>query len=844
MGTELRWLDGVVGSWFIAGNWSPAQVPVTGDTATIGSGTAIVSSATLLGEAIILDSDGDNTQATLRAIDAHFAGSGSGSSEVNTTLTVSGTYNERTQAIFIGEGDTSFDGQIFVQAIGGRLTIYSLASGNEAGTFTLLNTDKKATILVSQESFLDFEGQSFVNQGVIEIEGTAEISAGVVFSGTDGVFILENGGRLIVQGTVNADQQIVFFDGTGKLFIDDAADFHGVIGFAELPPQPGQPALGIAGGRIYLEGIEAHSMNFVMGSDGRGVLYLYSGSTPGGQPIAQLTMEMVASQLEPLANSSLATSDFTLASDGHGGTMITYTPQGSTYLLASLPTPVIADPGDVIALTSILQNSFGTPNTPFEGVWLFPSQKYVNTATDVGYWSLDTQDQVTPSWYIGTQQVDKPTFVTDISNVTLHAGNQIDSPLSFQVRVTQATSGPDAEFITYNVWSVDPDIIAKLAAQNIHLNEPPTADTVVAAAKAFIDLYGQGQIPNTNLCDWIADNVAAGAGATMPFPNADLDPSLNVEGGFWRIAYRASGEDPVSDWSTLVKPGDIVRMGWFSPEAGRISGHTTTVLAALNSDGKIEFYDNNDSSHIGHHFADYWLNTNPTDITIYRIDENQQYLIEGTQLAEVIHGSVFNNLIRPGGGADVITGGANDTEIEGTAAQLNSISVTDFNSGDSFNFTDLNPLRTSAFYFDGELHVYENFREVAQIDVAPPADGELFIVTSDGQGGTTVELGTPQQFVESYIQKLYAWLDCLLDGHPLSPVDWGHHMPPDPTAPTPSGSIGIGGAQISLGDTFRFLAGAVEPSPIPGQPDAPGSSDNHPFGIFGGQALQDSWVTT
>ena len=86
------------------------------------------------------------------------------------------------------------------------------------------------------------------------------------------------------------------------------------------------------------------------------------------------------------------------------------------------------------------------------------------------------------------------------------------------------------------------------------------------------------------------------------------------------------------DWSALVQPGDIVRMGWFNPEAGRISGHSTTVLA-VNSDGEIEFYDNNDAQHIGIHDADYWLNTDPSDITIYRLDPNQQYLIQGTGLA-------------------------------------------------------------------------------------------------------------------------------------------------------------------------------------------------------------------
>ena len=66
-------------------------------------------------------------------------------------------------------------------------------------------------------------------------------------------------------------------------------------------------------------------------------------------------------------------------------------------------------------------------------------------------------------------------------------------------------------------------------------------------------------VPNTNDCGWIGDAVAAAAGATMPYQNWSTDPDENVDGGFWRIAYRGSDEtNPVSDWSTLVQPGDIV----------------------------------------------------------------------------------------------------------------------------------------------------------------------------------------------------------------------------------------------------------------------------------------------
>ena len=59
----------------------------------------------------------------------------------------------------------------------------------------------------------------------------------------------------------------------------------------------------------------------------------------------------------------------------------------------------------------------------------------------------------------------------------------------------------------------------------------------------------------------------------------------------------------------------------FKPEEGRVSGHSTTVVKIEN--GAVEFYDNNDGAHIGLHDAAYWLNTDPDDITIYRLDPEQ-----------------------------------------------------------------------------------------------------------------------------------------------------------------------------------------------------------------------------
>ena len=391
----------------------------------------------------------------------------------------------------------------------------------------------------------------------------------------------------------------------------------------------------------------------------------------------------------------------------------------------------------MVSLSTILQQSFGTATPAFYSLTLLPTEAWDNTSTDLGYWS--TPD-VTPAWFVNGTKITAPTVVQAGDDVELQAGNQIIDPAQFQVQVTASATGTSAEYVTYDAWSVDPAVIqAVQAAGHTGL---PTPGAVVASANAFNATFGQ--ILNTDLCNWIANNVAAGAGASMPQPNAMLDPTLNVPGGFWRIAYTGTGASPATNWSRLVQPGDIVRMGWFKPESGIESGHSTTVLGLVQPDGKIAFYDNvdfvGDVEYIGIHDSSYWTASDPADITIYRLDPNQQYLIEGSSLAEALQGSVYNNLIQPGGGADVITAGAGNNEIQDTTAHLNGITVTDFHLGDTLDFTDLGRPQSSVSYSAGVLHVLDNGTEVATVTMAAPAAGEVFIVSSDSHGGSIVSL--------------------------------------------------------------------------------------------------------
>jgi hypothetical protein len=130
----------------------------------------------------------------------------------------------------------------------------------------------------------------------------------------------------------------------------------------------------------------------------------------------------------------------------------------------------------------------------------------------------------------------------------------------------------------------------------------PTPADVVAIAR-LVDSNFLG-FPNKNDCDSIASAIAAAAGATLDPNTASLNPALNEEGGFWRIAYRGSDPNPVSDWQTLLKPGDIVRMGW--ADGGQ---HSFTVTQGLQLQGQhageIEVVDNRDNGTIGAHWADF-----------------------------------------------------------------------------------------------------------------------------------------------------------------------------------------------------------------------------------------------
>jgi hypothetical protein len=549
---------------------------------------------------------------------------------------------------------------------------------------------------------------------VIQIEGAADIAEGVTLGGR-GILTLEGGGHLSIEGTVESDHQIIFADGTGRVSINNPTEFLGTLGFTP-----------VAGARVDFPGIQAQSVGiYTVGKVY--TLLLYAGPNQTGGRLAHVKVHSINEEGLLPSGLPLKANDFAVGSDGKGGTLVTYVPRGITQLEQSMPVPVIAFRSTKVSLHTIFSQSFGTSNLGFYNITLLHNGVPENTKTDFKYWGHAPKGlQVPPVWFVNSKPISKDHTVQPKDKVELLIGNNIDAPAQFNAQVTRAISGPESEIVTYSVWTVDPTV-----AKGVELTPgKPTPDDIIASAQSLYKTFPD--VPNTNLCNWIADNVAAVAGVPMPLPNAHPEPTNNVSGGFWRIAYTGAQPNPVKNWFRLVVPGDVIRMQHLFG-----GGHTTTALSRQHPDGTLTVYSNGIIPRfISIHRSNAEQGTNPASITIYRLDPNQQYLILGTSLGEVIQGSVYNNLIKPGGGADVVIAGPNNNEIQDVTSNLDGIRVRNFHSGDVLNFTNLNPNGTTAQYdaTTEMLSVSRSNHQVATIRMPGLNANAQFLVTPNGAG--------------------------------------------------------------------------------------------------------------
>ena len=708
--TDIVWTGAGGSDWQISGNWSPPQVPRKRDDVSIPAGAPnnpSISGLKVNGVSIALGNT-EGGAVTLAARSATFTDSTLALSDGDPSGSV-------LQATLACSGTTSFGGSITVNGPGGTLTID--AGG---GAFTLTDALDKTTVFVSQESALGFTNGSVTTAGVIEIEGYAYVAAGTTIGGS-GLVLLEAGGSLSMEGSVGSGQLIVLADALTAVSIANPAQFQGTLGLAP-----------VSGTLIAFPSLAAQSLTVA-----NNLLSLFSGPDGTGDIVAKINVVSVDAEDFAPDTSQLTTADFSLSGDP-GGAVVTYAP-GGLVLQQSIPAPIVAAAGSTVSLESIFQQAFGIEAPPFLSVTLIHRKYESGTSKDQLYWAIPA---AAPAWLLANNPIAQNETVAPAqwSEVSLLVGNNIDSFPQFQAQIAEAP-GQQADYVLYTVWTIPPDVFNQVGGTP----GAPTPQDVVNAANAFLNVFGN--VPNTNLCNWIADNVAAAAGAPMPLPDAQLDPADNVSGGFWRIAYTGQAPDPVHDWSSLVQPGDIVRMRWMKTNLPAAGGHSTTVVAGVEN-GEITVYDNachltpSSGSCIGQHQAAYWNGTDPASITIYRLDPSNQYLIVGGSGGGVIQGSCYNNLICPGGGATVITAGAGNNQIQGSIANLNTITVTDFHAGDLFDFTDLDPASATAKFTTPWLSIYAGVQQVALINLPNLAQAPTFSVESDNSGGTLVALAS------------------------------------------------------------------------------------------------------
>jgi hypothetical protein len=704
------WAGGDGGDWFDAANWSNG-VPLGGDTVRILSGRAVLSAAdTAAGvldfEHLSLGGPGSVAPVTLQTTDAFF-GSAFALSALGTPQYTPDYIAP--QATLLAYGTTRFEGVLTVESHGGTLTVDVESDGTDAafilaGQPGTLDQDIFAEAVVGQESRLQFVGSGTVtNNGLVQVDGSAAFGSNLTLDGA-GTILIEAGGKVSIDGAVDDRQSVMFGDHTGRLTIGNLAAFDGAV-----------TPFATAGNTIDIIGVQASTLSYAFG-----VLSLLDAD---GTSVGQLRVADPGND---------GAGDFTLASDGTGGSLITYTPQGPVTLRESLPVVASGETGATIPLATLLTQSFGAVPSGYDTYRLSGPQALMPTES---YWQQGPWQPTNSVWLHNGVPITEATTVAaaDIGDYALLVGNNIVSTASFTVPVSQH-AGVVTENVQYSVWSANPEVVA----QSDGVVSP---DDIVASAQLYATEYPG--VLNYNNCNWIADNLTASAGATMPFDDASTDPVDNQEGGFWRIAYRGSDQPaPVADWFTLTQPGDVVRMG----RLGGGGQHTTTVVGPVNPDGSLPVYDNGDTNSqgqniIGMHNATYWTGTDPASITIYRLDPNHQYLITGTSKPEFLQGTIYNDLIRPSGGADVVTGGPGDNEVQGSVAQLDGITVTDFGQGDWLDFTDLLPGKAAVSYdaATGLLDVTAGSCSVASVKLASGLTG-TFVVADDGTGGTKVSL--------------------------------------------------------------------------------------------------------
>lgn len=336
-----------------------------------------------------------------------------------------------------------------------------------------------------------------------------------------------------------------------------------------------------------------------------------------------------------------------------------------TFLLDALPVADFASAGSTISLEDLLKQSYGDEASKISSLRIWYESADDFTSSNFSYWDPNNPQigKVLKNGVdIGSEFSNAITVSQKgLDNVSIEAGNNIGANIFIQIQVA---SGPGGQKVWQDlpVKFVDPSLDYRSDNDGV----PDPAD-IAAAALQFGTTYNN--IANENDCHFIAAAIAASVGATFDelsgATQSITTPPNNQEEGFWRIAYNGTS---TTNWSTLLQPGDIVRLGW---QDGGF--HTFTVIEGPRaSDGKIEVTDNfNDV--ISTHWANYDdivtadEQSNDATVTIYRLSADHLYLTNGSSLGDTLYGTIFNDDLRGNDGNDNLYGGVGDDSLSGGA---------------------------------------------------------------------------------------------------------------------------------------------------------------------------------
>ena len=327
-----------------------------------------------------------------------------------------------------------------------------------------------------------------------------------------------------------------------------------------------------------------------------------------------------------------------------------------------LPRPVFLSKGQAISADNLLRYEFGNAISSSTNVNLAYSSAAYYLQQNFSYWQPNT-----PSinyWSVNgspiAADVTSPTYVLGSNTITYTRGNSISEWDALTI---------DGHFYRMTAVSVDRALASNTALQGLNA---PTAQDVVDTARKFAAFYGNPA--NNNDCHNIAREVAAASGAVLPYNSYSPDPTQNADGGFWRIAYRGTDANSTSNWQSLVKAGDIVRMGWTSNGGP----HTATILSVNPSASTIEVYDNtyylNNIESIGIHTLNMDQRTIAKDITIYRLTTDNFYLTTADEANQTYLGSDYNDKFIAQAANDSFVGGNGmDLLVTNTHSKTNTI---------------------------------------------------------------------------------------------------------------------------------------------------------------------------